>query len=41
MNTDILTSALKYRQAGADPDELFPARRMLPDQVKSCLQFIR
>jgi predicted nucleotidyltransferase len=41
MNIDILTSALKYRQAAADPDELFPARRMLPDQVKSCLQFIR
>src|SRR5262249_50104654 len=40
MNTDILTSALKYRQAAADPDELFPARGMLPDQVKSCLQFI-
>jgi predicted nucleotidyltransferase len=40
MDTDILTSALKYRQAAADPDELFPARGMLPDQVKSCLQFI-
>jgi predicted nucleotidyltransferase len=40
MNTDILTSALKYRQAAADPDELFPARGMLPDQVKSCLQFM-
>jgi hypothetical protein len=33
MNTDILTSALKYRQAATDPDELFPARGMLPDQV--------
>ena len=40
MNTDILTRALKYRQAATDPDELFPARGMLPDQVKSCLQFI-
>jgi predicted nucleotidyltransferase len=40
MNTDILTRSLAYRQAAADPDELFPARRMLPDQVKSCLQFI-
>ena len=39
MNTDILTRALTYRQA-ADPDELFPARRILPDQVKSCLQVI-
>ena len=40
MNTDILTSALKYRQAAADPDALFPARGMLADQIKSCLQFI-
>ena len=40
MNTDILTRALTHRQASADPDELFPARRILPDQVKSCLQII-
>ena len=40
MNTDILTRALSYRQAAADPDELFPARRILPDQVKSCIQVI-
>ena len=38
MNTDILTEALTYRQAAADPDELFPARRILPDQVKSCVR---
>ena len=40
MNTDILTRALAYRQAAADPDALFPARTVLLDQVKSCTQFI-
>jgi predicted nucleotidyltransferase len=40
MNTDVLTQALAYRQAGADPDGLFPARTVLPDQVKSCTRFI-
>jgi predicted nucleotidyltransferase len=40
MNTDILTRALIYRQAAADPDELFPARTILPDQVKSCIRVI-
>ena len=38
MNTDILTRALTYRQAAADPDELFPARSILPAQVKSCIR---
>jgi hypothetical protein len=40
MNTDILTQALAYRQAGADPDALFPARAVLRDQVKSCIRFM-
>ena len=40
MNTDILTQALAYRQAGADADALFPARAVLRDQVKSCIQVI-
>jgi hypothetical protein len=40
MNTDILTRALTYREAAADPDDLFPARKILPDQVKSCIQAI-
>jgi predicted nucleotidyltransferase len=40
MNTDILTRALIYRQDAADPDELFPDRRILPDQVTSCIQVI-
>ena len=40
MNTDILTRALIYRQDAADPDRLFPARRILPDQVTSCIQVI-
>jgi predicted nucleotidyltransferase len=40
MHTEILTQALAYRRAGADPDALFPARTMLPEQVKSCRRFI-
>jgi hypothetical protein len=40
MNTDILTRALTYREAAADPDDLFPVRKILPDQVKSCIQAI-
>jgi hypothetical protein len=40
MNTDILTQALAYRQAGADADALFPARAVLRDQVKSCIRFM-
>jgi len=40
MNTDVLTQALAYRQAGADPDALFPARAVLRDQVKACTRFI-
>jgi predicted nucleotidyltransferase len=40
VNTDILTKALAYRRAAADPDALFPARTALPDQVKFCTRFI-
>jgi hypothetical protein len=40
MDTDIMTRALIYRQAAADPDALFPARRILPEQVTSCIQVI-
>ena len=40
MNTDVLTQALSYRQAGADPDALFPARAGLPDQIESCTRFV-
>lgn len=40
VNTDVLTKALAYRRAAADPDALFPARTVLPDQVKCCTQFI-
>ncbi len=39
-NTDVLTQALACRQAGADPDALFPARAVLRDQVKSCARFM-
>jgi hypothetical protein len=31
---------LAYRQTGANPDALFAARTVLPDQVKSCTRFI-
>ncbi len=40
MNTEVLTQALAYRQAGADPDALFPARTILPDQITSCTRFM-
>jgi predicted nucleotidyltransferase len=40
INTEILTQALAYRNAGADPDLLFAARTSLPEQVKSCRRFI-
>ncbi len=40
INTEILTQALAYRKAGADPDPLFAARTSLPEQVKSCRRFI-
>jgi hypothetical protein len=40
MNTEILTQALAYRQAGADPNALYPARAGLRDQIKSCARFI-
>jgi predicted nucleotidyltransferase len=40
VNTEILTQALAYRQAGADVDALFPAVAVLRDQVKSCIRFM-
>jgi predicted nucleotidyltransferase len=40
MNTEVLTRALLCREAGADPDPLFSARTVLPDQVKSCMGLI-
>jgi predicted nucleotidyltransferase len=40
MNTDVLTRALLCREAGADPDPLFFARTILPDQVKSCMRLV-
>jgi predicted nucleotidyltransferase len=40
LDTDLLTRALAYRQAAADPDALFPARAVLLDQVRSCTQFL-
>jgi len=40
MNTDILTKTLACREAAATPDALFPARTVLPDQVKSCARLV-
>ena len=40
MNTNILTKALACREAAADPDALFSARTVLPDQIKSCIRFV-
>ena len=40
MNIDILTKTLACREAAADPDALFPARTVLPDQVKSCIRLV-
>jgi predicted nucleotidyltransferase len=40
LNTGILTKTLACREAAADPDALFPARTVLPQQVKSCIRFI-
>lgn len=40
MNTDLLPQALAYRNAGTDPDALFPQRAALRDQVKSCSGFM-
>jgi predicted nucleotidyltransferase len=40
LNTDILAQALAYRQAGDDPDALFPARAVLRDQHNSCIRFM-
>jgi hypothetical protein len=40
MNTDVLTRALLCREVGADPDPLFSARTVLPDQVKSCMRLV-
>jgi predicted nucleotidyltransferase len=40
INSEVLTQALICRQAGADPDALFTARTLLPDQVKTCRRFV-
>jgi predicted nucleotidyltransferase len=41
IDTEVLTRALSYREAAADPDALFAARSVLPDQVKSCERLMR
>jgi len=36
LDLGLITRGLKCRQAGADPDSLFPARTTLPSQVDAC-----
>jgi predicted nucleotidyltransferase len=36
LDVSLITRALQCRQAGADPDSLFPERTMLPSQVDAC-----
>jgi GNAT superfamily N-acetyltransferase/predicted nucleotidyltransferase len=40
IHSEIIVQALECRSAGADPDPLFPARSLLPDQVESCNRFM-
>jgi hypothetical protein len=36
LDLGLITRGLQCRQAGADPDSLFPARTTLPSQVEAC-----
>ena len=36
LDVSLIASALRCRQADADPDPLFPARTLLPSQVDAC-----
>jgi hypothetical protein len=36
LDLNLITRALQCRQAGGDPDSLFPARMTLPSQVDAC-----
>jgi predicted nucleotidyltransferase len=40
LDASIIQRALAYRHAAADPDELFPARTVLPGQVASLERFV-
>jgi hypothetical protein len=36
LDVSLIAQALECRQAAADPDYLFPARKMLPSQIAAC-----
>jgi hypothetical protein len=40
LDANIIQRALAYRNAAADPDELFPARTLLPGQVAALKRFV-
>jgi predicted nucleotidyltransferase len=40
LDVGLVASALRCRNAGADPDALFPARSSLPSQVNVCAELI-
>ena len=40
LDLNLITSALQCRHADADPDPLFPARTMLPQQIDACAMLV-
>jgi predicted nucleotidyltransferase len=40
LDVDLIERSLRCRQAGADPDGLFPERVKLPDQVAACARVV-
>jgi len=40
LDVSLIKRALQCRQAGADPDELFPARAMLLSQIDACAKLL-
>jgi len=40
LDASIIQRALAYRRAAADPDELFPARMLLPGQIAALERFV-
>jgi hypothetical protein len=40
LDISVIARALECRQAAADPDGLFPARKMLPSQIAACAALI-
>ena len=40
LDVSSLECALECRQSAADPDALFPARKVLPSQIDACVALI-